>query len=193
MKKIYLLGLIATSSLLFAACKNNNSVNKNSNSSKEKSENIMTKKSSKKVASIALKKKKESESISKAESESKIKLEAKNKTITSNSSSQNSQFTSAQSAQVQPSSSSPISYDENTLTGFLNKYGMSPVAYKIKYEGMSEYDALKSTPNDMKDSGEMQTEYMMDQGYLDHNGQPTNKTQQNAEESTESSSSDGGN
>ncbi|EJF00804.1 hypothetical protein LM596_04100 [Liquorilactobacillus mali] len=152
----------------------------------------MTKKSSKKTASITLKKKKESESMSKAESEAKIKLETKNKTITLNSSSQNSQFTSAQSAQVQPSSnSSSISYDENTLTGFLNKYGMSPVAYKIKYEGMSEYDALKSTSNDMKDSGEMQTEYMMDQGYLDHNGQPTNKTQQNSEESTESSSGDG--
>lgn len=47
------------------------------------------------------------------------------------------------------------------IPGFLNTYGMSPVAYKIK-NGMSSYSALKSTPNSMKTSGDMQTEYAMD-------------------------------
>lgn len=51
------------------------------------------------------------------------------------------------------------SIDETTLTGFLNKYGMSPVAYKIQ-QGMSEDEALSSTPRDMKMSGEIQSEYM---------------------------------
>lgn len=81
---------------------------------------------------------------------------------------------------TQQQDSSGISYDTNTLTGFLNTYGMSPVAYKIK-NGMSAYNALKSTPDIMKTSGEMQTEYAMDQGYVDHNGndiqQPTQNNQ----------------
>ncbi|ODJ70245.1 hypothetical protein [Brochothrix thermosphacta] len=51
------------------------------------------------------------------------------------------------------------SIDETTLTGFLNKYGMTPVAYKIQ-QGMSEDEALSSTPRDMKMSGEIQSEYM---------------------------------
>lgn len=54
---------------------------------------------------------------------------------------------------------------------------MSPAAYKIK-NGMSAYNALKSTPDTMKTSGEMQTEYAMDQGYVDHNiQQPTQNNQ----------------
>ncbi|MCV2519861.1 hypothetical protein LDK59_05160 [Melissococcus plutonius] len=41
-----------------------------------------------------------------------------------------------------------------TLTDFVNKYGMSPAAYKMQYEGMSEEEALRSTM--MKTSGEVQ-------------------------------------
>lgn len=90
---------------------------------------------------------------------------------------QSQQQTQPQNNQTsQQQNSNGISYDTNTLTGFLNTYGMSPVAYKIK-NGMSPYNALKSTPNSMKTSGEMQTEYAMDQGYIDHNG---NEVQQPA-------------
>lgn len=49
-----------------------------------------------------------------------------------------------------------ISTDETTLSGFINKYGMSPAMYKIQNEGMSEEDALRSTPDSMKTSGEIQ-------------------------------------
>ena len=49
-----------------------------------------------------------------------------------------------------------INTDETTLSGFINKYGMSPAMYKIQNEGMSEEDALRSTPNSMKTSGEIQ-------------------------------------
>lgn len=46
--------------------------------------------------------------------------------------------------------------EPSTLTEFIDKYGMSPVAYKMQYEGMSEEEALRTTPNDMKSSGEIQ-------------------------------------
>ena len=36
-----------------------------------------------------------------------------------------------------------ISTDINTLTGFLNVYGMTPAAYKVTVEGMSEEEAFK--------------------------------------------------
>lgn len=78
-----------------------------------------------------------------------------------------------------------ISYDTNTLTGFLNTFGMSPVAYKIK-NGMSAYNALKSTPDIMKTSGEMQTEYAMDQGYVDHNGNDIQQPTQNNQNQSDS-------
>ncbi|WP_423360808.1 hypothetical protein [Melissococcus plutonius] len=41
-----------------------------------------------------------------------------------------------------------------TLTEFVNKYGMSPAAYKVQYEGYSEEEALRST--DLLTSGERQ-------------------------------------
>ncbi|MGF2189580.1 hypothetical protein ACQUD0_04510 [Vagococcus fluvialis] len=56
----------------------------------------------------------------------------------------------------QNSNNDEISTDETTLSGFINKYGMSPAMYKIQYEGMSEEEALKSTPDSMKTSGEIQ-------------------------------------
>lgn len=49
-----------------------------------------------------------------------------------------------------------ISTDINTLTGFLNVYGMTPAAYKVTVEGMSEEEALRNTPKEMKTSAEIQ-------------------------------------
>lgn len=46
--------------------------------------------------------------------------------------------------------------EPTNLTDFVNKYGMSPAAYKMQYEGMSEEEALRNTPNEMKTSGEIQ-------------------------------------
>lgn len=50
--------------------------------------------------------------------------------------------------------------EPQTLTAFVNKYGMSPAAYKVQYQGMSEEQALRSTPDAMKTSGEMQIGYI---------------------------------
>ncbi|MCT3048473.1 hypothetical protein [Leuconostoc mesenteroides] len=55
--------------------------------------------------------------------------------------------------------SSGVSTDTNTLTGFINTYGMTPSAYKMK-QGMSAEDALKAVPDTMKTSGEIQTEHL---------------------------------
>lgn len=60
-------------------------------------------------------------------------------------------------------SSKSADNDANTMTlsEFVNKYGMSPAAYKMEHEGMSQKQALASTPDGMKSSGEKQTEYQM--------------------------------
>lgn len=51
--------------------------------------------------------------------------------------------------------------EPTTLTDFVNKYGMSPVAYKVQYYGMTEEEALRDTPDHMKSSGEMQLGYVV--------------------------------
>ncbi|MGY3732413.1 DUF5067 domain-containing protein [Pediococcus acidilactici] len=43
-----------------------------------------------------------------------------------------------------------------SLTDFVNEHGMSPAAYKMQHDGMSEKEALDSTPRGMKSSGEIQ-------------------------------------
>ncbi|TLQ03774.1 hypothetical protein FEZ51_07640 [Pediococcus stilesii] len=48
-----------------------------------------------------------------------------------------------------------------TLSEFVNKYGMSPALYKMRYMGMSDEEALTSTSEGMKTFGERQTEYQM--------------------------------
>lgn len=48
----------------------------------------------------------------------------------------------------------------NTLTGFVNKYGESPAAYKMAH-GMTQRQALQSTPDSMCSSGEIQMKYAM--------------------------------
>lgn len=54
--------------------------------------------------------------------------------------------------------------NEHTLTGFINKYGVSPALYKMQHEGMSKLKALQSTPDDMKTFGEKQTQYRLEHG-----------------------------
>ncbi|WEG72525.1 hypothetical protein [Vagococcus intermedius] len=65
-----------------------------------------------------------------------------------------------ESSEESNSSQDSINRDPSTLTDFLNTYGMTPTLYKIQVEGMSEEEALKSTPQNMKTSGEIQSEYL---------------------------------
>jgi hypothetical protein len=49
-----------------------------------------------------------------------------------------------------------------SLTDFVNEYGMSPAAYKMQHDGISEKEALDSTPRGMKSSGEIQRQNELD-------------------------------
>lgn len=57
-----------------------------------------------------------------------------------------------------PQQDEEINMDTSTLSGFINTYGMTPSAYKMQFEGMSKEEALASTPNHLKSSGEIQTQ-----------------------------------
>ena len=80
--------------------------------------------------------------------------------------------------------------DPNTdLHAFINKYGTTPAGWLVQNKGMSVKDALAATPNTMQTSGEIQDEYMYDQGqdpvqaYQDV--QNSGDVQENANEGTQ--------
>lgn len=130
-------------SLALVGCSNNsNSKSKDPSSKDAKSEKIA---SSKK----------------KAESESKKKAESKSKAKTASAASQKS--TQAISSIQQQNQGPDFSL---SLTDFVNKYGMSPAAYRITKMGMSEKQALYATPDYQQSSGEIQKEnqYKNEQG-----------------------------
>jgi|GEM_PF-2606306 len=64
----------------------------------------------------------------------------------------------------QDTQSSGISYDTTTLSGFINTYGTTPAGWLVQNKGMSVKDALFATPDEMQTSGEIQDEYMYQQG-----------------------------
>lgn len=124
---------------------------------------------------------KHSDTHSKAKTE-KVKKNSKSKKSSSSSSSSSmsssssiasstvatssSQTVTTQSSSVQQQSNSnqqDAQGEPQTLTEFVNKYGMSPAAYKMQYEGMSELEALQSTPDNMKTSGEIQLQHQLEQ------------------------------
>lgn len=45
----------------------------------------------------------------------------------------------------------------------MNQYGVSPARYKMEHQGMSELEALQSTPTGMKTSGEIQMQHILEQ------------------------------
>lgn len=143
MKKSLTIGLICMTALCLVACGNNSS-KKADNSSKDSSSLTAKKKADAKKASI---KKAKAESENKAKSSSLVASSSK-------STNYNSQDENSSSSQ-----NTGINMDPNTLTGFLNKYGESPAAYKMDHEGMTAEQALAATPDDMETSGELQTEH----------------------------------
>ena len=64
---------------------------------------------------------------------------------------------------VNGNASSDIDNFNGDIHDFVNTYGETMAAYKIDH-GMSVKDALYSTPDNMKTSGEMQDQYMYEQG-----------------------------
>lgn len=161
MKKIINCGLLLITVLSLTACSNNN---KQSTQAHKSDTTKVTKK-------------KKQKNVTKKKTPEKQNTDSSDTKQPTTNQQQNNQPTQ-QATQQQPNSNqqnSNISYNENTLTGFINKYGMSPAAYKMQNSGLSEYDALKSTPEYMETFGEKQTESMMDRGLMDHNGNMTDK------------------
>ncbi|KRM84421.1 hypothetical protein [Lactobacillus hominis] len=62
--------------------------------------------------------------------------------------------TNQQNGQLPPASS---------LSDFLNKYGVSPALYLEEHAGMDSKQALESVPDNMKSSGELQTQRLLEQ------------------------------
>lgn len=65
---------------------------------------------------------------------------------------------SSNSSQESSNSNNELPPFDGTLTDFVNKYGVTPVVYKVQHFGMSPKEALESTPDELQTSGEIQTE-----------------------------------
>lgn len=111
-------------------------------------------------------------SLKTANSKLKKKIQAKKKTAKKNSSSatsdksQGGQQTPASNASANNGQGKQASADPTTSTGnlhdFVNQYGVSPARYKMEHQGMSELEALQSTPTGMKTSGEIQMQHILE-------------------------------
>lgn len=152
MKKLKDLAILSAGALLtvsLAACGNTNHSN-DKNSSK------IAKSSSKKISSSSSSISSSSNSIISSSiniASSSVAPVTSSASITTNT---QTQQTSTQNTNNQNNNAQPT-----TLTGFVAKYGMSPAAYKMQYEGMTERQALASTPDNMKTSGEIQLSYQL--------------------------------
>lgn len=69
-----------------------------------------------------------------------------------------------QQGQGQQSTQNSNSASTDNIHDFVNTYGESPAAYKMNHDGMSQQQALETTPDNMKTSGELQTQHLMEQG-----------------------------
>lgn len=154
MKKLILISTVLLAGLSLSACGNNNKqAASSSDSSKE---------SSLKAANASLKhrisqQKKQSKTISSSIDSSSSSFSDQQSANTSGSSSQ-SQAPSTQASNNQGSQN--VDNFNGDIHDFINTYGETMAAYKIDH-GMSVKDALNSTPDDMKTSGELQDQYMM--------------------------------
>lgn len=73
---------------------------------------------------------------------------------------QNNTTQTNQSQNTQPQSQLPPA---NSLSDFVNKYGVSPSLYLMQHNNMSSKQALEAVPDNMKTSGELQTQHNMEQ------------------------------
>lgn len=146
MKRLALISMTVAACLSLAACGNSN------DQAKQES-----KISSLKTANSKLKKK----------IQTKKKAAKKNSSSATSDKSQSGQQTQANNAPANNGQGQQASADPTTSTGnlhdFVNQYGVSPARYKMEHQGMSELEALQSTPTGMKTSGEIQMQHILEQ------------------------------
>lgn len=109
-----------------------------------------------------------------SEENSSTEIQPQNSSSNVSSSQESSEVKQSQkSGQGQASSAQSNNFNEAdfslSLTDFINKYGMSPAAYRMEKMGMSEEEALKVTPDDKESSGELQNEHSPQQ-FTDEDG-----------------------
>lgn len=167
--KLSVTALLTT--VLLAGCADQSDNSKAISSSKARSEKLAKesskkKEESKRKASEAESERKASKASAEAESESKVSEAQSSSEQSMASDQQQAQQASSQAQQQaseQTSSEQTVSYGDlppfdGTLSDFVNKYGVTPVVYKVQHYGMSVDEALKSTPDKLQTSGETQTE-----------------------------------
>lgn len=148
MKKIGLICAVALAGMSLAACGNQSSSNKASSSSKASSSKVV--KHHKKQN-----KREQSPSISASSS------------INNHQNTQSQNSNASNQVQGQPSNqATQTTNNDPTQSGdihsFVNQYGVSPALYKMQHYGMSQQQALDSTPDNMKTSGELQVQHQME-------------------------------
>lgn len=79
--------------------------------------------------------------------------------IDNNVQSNTSPNTKSQDSQKNKSQLPPAS----SLSDFVNRYGVSPSLYLVQHNGMSIKEALDAVPDNMKTSGELQTQHNLSQ------------------------------
>lgn len=155
MKHILLLSATALVCLSLAACGNQASSHHSAASSSTSSKVVKHHKSHQHKAKQS--KKETSQSSNSSNNSTNNSATSSNRNNT-----EQSQQQASTSSSTQNSKNADPSADN--LSDFVNKYGESPAAYKMDHDGMSARDALMSTPNNMKSSGEIQDTYMYQNG-----------------------------
>lgn len=148
MKKIGLICTVALAGMSLAACGNQSS-SKASSSSKTSSKVVKKHKKHNKN--------KQSSSSSASSNENQDNQNTQPQT---NNAQSNSQQRQASQQNAQPVNNDPT--QSGDIHSFVNQYGVSPALYKMQHYGMSQQQALDSTPDNMKTSGELQVQHQMD-------------------------------
>ncbi|MFK5676070.1 hypothetical protein [Ligilactobacillus sp. LYQ60] len=106
-------------------------------------------------------------------SSSKISSSSSKSSSSSSSSSLSSQVKQQATGKQQPANKQAVVRNTqpqnqpataNNLHDFVNRYGMSPAAYKMQHDGMTAQQALDATPDNLKTTGELQLQHSMEQG-----------------------------
>lgn len=142
MKKIGLICAVALAGMSLAACGNQSSSNKASSSKVVKHHKKQNKRE-------------QSPSIS---ASSSINNHQNTQSQNSNASNQVQGQQSNQATQT--TNNDPT--QSGDIHSFVNQYGVSPALYKMQHYGMSQQQALDSTPDNMKTSGELQVQHQME-------------------------------
>lgn len=148
MKKLTLLCITAITCLSLAACGNQSSTKKASSSSKSNSSKV----------------------VKHHKKQNKKKQSSSSSASSSINNSQNTQLTqqqqqgnnTTQSSQQNTQAPDNDPTQSGNIHDFVNQYGVSPALYKMQHYGMSQQQALDSTPDNMKTSGELQTQHQME-------------------------------